>query len=154
MTLWPVTGEGFLTCGVIYISHTYTIHSLGFEPLKKLGVVLRDERSTLYHEPKSTTKKRESIKQAQGIRSFIKGDNLDAIQSIFKPKIQGFENLSTCFLQRKRQARRIMEAIEVGMVKRPRAKREEIEKIRKLNWALEEKVKSLCIKNHVLLTPR
>lgn len=40
--------------------------------------------------------------------------------------------------KRKRQARRIMEAIEVGMVKRPKAKREEIEKIRKLNWALEE----------------
>ncbi|ONI05457.1 hypothetical protein PRUPE_5G008400 [Prunus persica] len=57
-------------------------------------------------------------------------------------------------LRRKWKARRIMDAIEVGMVKRPRDNREEIEKIRKLNWALEEKVKPLCIKNHVLLTPR
>ncbi|CAB4278873.1 unnamed protein product [Prunus armeniaca] len=46
------------------------------------------------------------------------------------------------FPSEERQVRRIMEAIEVGMVKWPRAKREEIEKIRKLNWALEEIAKS------------
>ncbi|CAB4307451.1 unnamed protein product [Prunus armeniaca] len=51
--------------------------------------------------------------------------------------------------KRKRQARRIMEAIEVGMAKRLRAKEEEIEKIGKLNWALEEKVKSLCLENQI-----
>lgn len=51
--------------------------------------------------------------------------------------------------KRKRQARKILEAIEVGMMKRLRAKEEEIEKIGKLNWALEEKVKSLCIENQI-----
>ncbi|CAK7323926.1 unnamed protein product [Dovyalis caffra] len=51
--------------------------------------------------------------------------------------------------RRKRQARRILEAIETGMVKRLRVKEEEIEKIGKLNWALEEKVKSLCIENQI-----
>lgn len=51
--------------------------------------------------------------------------------------------------KRKRQARRIVEAIEEGMMKRLRAKEEEIEKIGKLNWALEERVKSLCIENHI-----
>ncbi|XP_050370423.1 probable BOI-related E3 ubiquitin-protein ligase 3 [Argentina anserina] len=51
--------------------------------------------------------------------------------------------------RRKRQARRIMESIEMGMMKRLRAKQVEIEKIGKMNWALEEKVKSLCIENQI-----
>lgn len=51
--------------------------------------------------------------------------------------------------KRKRQARRILEAIEVGMMKRLRAKEEEIAKIGKLNWALEQKVKSLCVENQI-----
>lgn len=51
--------------------------------------------------------------------------------------------------KRKRQARRIVEAIEGGVMKRLRAKEEEIENIGKLNWALEEKVKSLCIENQL-----
>ncbi|KAK7272687.1 hypothetical protein RJT34_29452 [Clitoria ternatea] len=51
--------------------------------------------------------------------------------------------------KRKRQARRIIEAIEIGVIKKLKAKEEEIEKIGKLNWALEEKVKSLCIENQI-----
>lgn len=51
--------------------------------------------------------------------------------------------------KRKRQARRIIEAIEVGTMKRLRAKEEEIVKIGKLNWALEERVKSLCLENQI-----
>ncbi|XP_028808643.1 probable BOI-related E3 ubiquitin-protein ligase 3 [Neltuma alba] len=51
--------------------------------------------------------------------------------------------------KRKRQARRILEAIEAGMMKRLRAKEEEMAKIGKLNWALEEKVKSLCVENQI-----
>lgn len=51
--------------------------------------------------------------------------------------------------KRKMQARRIIEAIELGMMKRLRTKEEEIEKVGKLNWALEEKVKSLCIENQI-----
>ncbi|KAL4273626.1 hypothetical protein GQ457_13G005300 [Hibiscus cannabinus] len=51
--------------------------------------------------------------------------------------------------KRKRQARKIMEAIEGGVMKKIRAKEEEIEKIGKLNWALEERVKSLCIENQI-----
>jgi len=50
---------------------------------------------------------------------------------------------------RKRQAKRIIEAIEVGVMKKLKAKEEEIEKIGKLNWALEEKVKSLCMENQI-----
>ncbi|XP_047150000.1 probable BOI-related E3 ubiquitin-protein ligase 3 [Vigna umbellata] len=49
--------------------------------------------------------------------------------------------------KRKRQARRLMESIEVEMAKRLRAKEEEILKIEKLNWVLEEKVRSLSIEN-------
>ncbi|CAK9308534.1 unnamed protein product [Citrullus colocynthis] len=51
--------------------------------------------------------------------------------------------------RRKRQARRIIEAIEVGVMKRLKLKEEEIEKMGKLNWALEERVKSLCIENQL-----
>ncbi|RZB97307.1 putative BOI-related E3 ubiquitin-protein ligase 3 isoform A [Glycine soja] len=51
--------------------------------------------------------------------------------------------------KRKRQARRFIEAIEVGVMKKLKAKEEEIEKIGKLNWALEEKVKHLCMENQV-----
>ncbi|TKY49371.1 BOI-related E3 ubiquitin-protein ligase 3 [Spatholobus suberectus] len=51
--------------------------------------------------------------------------------------------------KRKRQARRIIEAIEIGVMKKLRAKEEEIEKIGKLNWALEERVKSLCMENQI-----
>ena len=51
--------------------------------------------------------------------------------------------------RRKRQARRIIEAIETGMMKRLSAKEDEIEKIGKLNWALEEKVKSLFVENQI-----
>ncbi|GLU18004.1 hypothetical protein SLE2022_343270 [Rubroshorea leprosula] len=51
--------------------------------------------------------------------------------------------------KRKRQARRIMDALEEGMMKKLRAKEEEIEEIGKLNWELEERVKSLCIENQI-----
>lgn len=51
--------------------------------------------------------------------------------------------------KRKRQARRIIEAIEVGVMKKLKAKEEEIEKIGKLNWALEERVKTLCMENQI-----
>ena len=51
--------------------------------------------------------------------------------------------------KRKRQARKIMEAIEEGVTKKLKAKEEEIDKIGKLNWALAERVKSLCIENQI-----
>ncbi|KAE9585054.1 hypothetical protein Lal_00018053 [Lupinus albus] len=51
--------------------------------------------------------------------------------------------------KRKRQAMKIMEAIEDGVMKRLKTKEEEIEKIGKLNCALEERVKSLCIENQI-----
>ncbi|TKY68564.1 BOI-related E3 ubiquitin-protein ligase 3 [Spatholobus suberectus] len=49
----------------------------------------------------------------------------------------------------KKQARRLIEAIEAGMMKSLKAKEEEILKIEKLNGALEEKVRSLCIENQI-----
>lgn len=51
--------------------------------------------------------------------------------------------------KRKREARRLIEAIEVGVMKRLKAKEEEIEKIERMNMALEERVKSLCIENQI-----
>ncbi|KAK7342860.1 hypothetical protein VNO80_25816 [Phaseolus coccineus] len=51
--------------------------------------------------------------------------------------------------KRKRHARRLMESIEAEMAKRLREKEEEILKIEKLNWVLEEKVRSLSIENQL-----
>ncbi|XP_010499673.1 PREDICTED: probable BOI-related E3 ubiquitin-protein ligase 3 [Camelina sativa] len=51
--------------------------------------------------------------------------------------------------KRKTQRRRIVEAVEQGLMKTLRAKDEEINHIGKLNLFLEEKVKSLCVENHI-----
>ncbi|KAK6947264.1 hypothetical protein RJ641_000737 [Dillenia turbinata] len=51
--------------------------------------------------------------------------------------------------RRRIHSRRIAEVVEEGIMKRLRAKEEEIEKIGRLNCALEERVKSLCIENQI-----
>ncbi|KAL7103236.1 hypothetical protein ACP275_08G167600 [Erythranthe tilingii] len=51
--------------------------------------------------------------------------------------------------RRKKHTRRIAAAVEENVRNKLRAKEEEIEKIGKLNWALEERVKSLCVENQI-----
>ncbi|KAL0363020.1 UNVERIFIED_CONTAM: putative BOI-related E3 ubiquitin-protein ligase 3 [Sesamum calycinum] len=51
--------------------------------------------------------------------------------------------------RRKRYSRRIAAAVEENIMKKLKAKEEEIDKIGKLNWALEERVKSLCVENQI-----
>lgn len=52
--------------------------------------------------------------------------------------------------RRKRNWKRIiMSAVEEGIVKRLKAKEQEIEKIGKLNCMLEDKVKSVCVENQI-----
>ncbi|KAK4787468.1 hypothetical protein SAY86_011301 [Trapa natans] len=51
--------------------------------------------------------------------------------------------------KRKNHARRILEVVEERLAKRLLSKEEEIEKIAKLNWALEERIKSLSVENHI-----
>lgn len=51
--------------------------------------------------------------------------------------------------RRKSYSRRIITAVEETVMKKLRAKDEEIDKIGRLNWALEEKVKSLCLENQI-----
>ncbi|XP_008787313.2 probable BOI-related E3 ubiquitin-protein ligase 2 [Phoenix dactylifera] len=51
--------------------------------------------------------------------------------------------------RRKRFARQILAAIEERVAKRLKAKEEEIERMGKLNWALEERIKSLCVENQI-----
>lgn len=45
--------------------------------------------------------------------------------------------------------RRILAAAEEGASKRLKAKEEEVERERKVTWALEERVKSLCVENQM-----
>ncbi|KAJ8458875.1 hypothetical protein OPV22_031801 [Ensete ventricosum] len=49
----------------------------------------------------------------------------------------------------KRFLRRILAAVDEGLSKRLKAKEEEIERRSKLNWALEERIKSLCVENQM-----
>ncbi|KAL1556071.1 RING-type E3 ubiquitin transferase [Salvia divinorum] len=51
--------------------------------------------------------------------------------------------------RRKRFSRRIAAAVEENILKKLRAKEEEAEKIGKMNYALEERVKSLCVENQI-----
>ncbi|RWV95061.1 hypothetical protein GW17_00042353 [Ensete ventricosum] len=44
---------------------------------------------------------------------------------------------------------RILAALEEGMSKRLRASQEEIARLGKMNWALEERIKSLCVENQM-----
>ncbi|GFQ03751.1 probable boi-related E3 ubiquitin-protein ligase 3 [Phtheirospermum japonicum] len=51
--------------------------------------------------------------------------------------------------RQKRYSRQIAAAVEDNVMKRLKAKEEEIEKMGKLNWTLEERVKSLCVENKI-----
>ncbi|KAL7130629.1 hypothetical protein ABFS83_13G147600 [Erythranthe nasuta] len=51
--------------------------------------------------------------------------------------------------RRRRYSRRIAAAVEESIMKKLKSKEEEIEKIGKLNWALAERVKSLCVENQI-----
>ncbi|XAR67282.1 hypothetical protein NMG60_11001976 [Bertholletia excelsa] len=51
--------------------------------------------------------------------------------------------------RRKQNSRRIIAAVEEGIMKKLKSKEEEIAKIGQLNWALEERVKSLCVENQI-----
>jgi len=51
--------------------------------------------------------------------------------------------------RRKRYSRRIVAAVEGNIMKKLKAKEDEIDKIGKLNWALEGRVKSLCVENQI-----
>ncbi|XP_075478254.1 putative BOI-related E3 ubiquitin-protein ligase 3 [Primulina tabacum] len=51
--------------------------------------------------------------------------------------------------KRRRYSRRFAAAVRENIIKKLKAKEEEIENIEKLNCALEEKVKSLCVENQI-----
>ncbi|KAK7303512.1 hypothetical protein RJT34_14419 [Clitoria ternatea] len=51
--------------------------------------------------------------------------------------------------QKMRQSRMLMGAIQDAMTKKLKEKEEEIQRMGKLNWALQEKVKSLCVENQI-----
>lgn len=51
--------------------------------------------------------------------------------------------------RRQRFTRQLAAAIEEGVRKRLKAKEEEMERLRKLNWALEERIRTLCVENQI-----
>ncbi|WOL15391.1 putative BOI-related E3 ubiquitin-protein ligase 3 isoform X1 [Canna indica] len=78
--------------------------------------------------------------------SHIQQQMLDAdrliLQHVEKVRLEMMERL-------KRFLRRILAAVEEGLSKRLKAKDEEIDRMSKLNWALEERIKSLCMENQM-----
>ncbi|KAI3755972.1 hypothetical protein L1987_55783 [Smallanthus sonchifolius] len=51
--------------------------------------------------------------------------------------------------RRKRNSRKLIAALEEGITHMMKAKEDEIMKMTRLNWALEERVKSICIENQI-----
>ncbi|KAG9439516.1 hypothetical protein H6P81_019681 [Aristolochia fimbriata] len=51
--------------------------------------------------------------------------------------------------KRRRHVGRVLEAVEQSVLRRLRSKEEEVEKMGKLNWVLEERVKSLSLENQI-----
>ncbi|KAK8618622.1 hypothetical protein V6N13_132609 [Hibiscus sabdariffa] len=51
--------------------------------------------------------------------------------------------------RRKRQSRALMAAIQEGVMKKLKEKDEQIQRMGKLNWVLQERVKSLCLENQL-----
>ncbi|XP_022848326.1 probable BOI-related E3 ubiquitin-protein ligase 2 [Olea europaea var. sylvestris] len=51
--------------------------------------------------------------------------------------------------RRKRYSQILAVAVEENIMKKLKSKEEEVEKIGRLNWALEERVKSLCVENQI-----
>ncbi|XP_042459927.1 probable BOI-related E3 ubiquitin-protein ligase 3 [Zingiber officinale] len=49
----------------------------------------------------------------------------------------------------KRFLRRVLATVEEGVSKRLRAKEEEMERLKNLNWALEERIRGLCVENQM-----
>ncbi|XP_015883777.3 BOI-related E3 ubiquitin-protein ligase 1 [Ziziphus jujuba] len=51
--------------------------------------------------------------------------------------------------QRKRQSRMLVSAIQQGITKKLKEKDDEIQRMGKLNWVLQERVRSLCVENQI-----
>ncbi|KAE8677608.1 putative BOI-related E3 ubiquitin-protein ligase 2 [Hibiscus syriacus] len=51
--------------------------------------------------------------------------------------------------KRKKQSRMLLTVIQDGIVKKLKEKEEEIQRMGKLNWVLQERVKSLCLENQL-----
>ncbi|XP_020233429.1 probable BOI-related E3 ubiquitin-protein ligase 3 [Cajanus cajan] len=125
------------------------------------GNAVKSESSLTYNNnvvtPASRKRSRDNYSynySSDGYFSFLGQDVSLQIQQqqldIERLVMQGMEKVRIEFDEnRKKLMRRIIQAIDVGVMKRLKAKEEEIEKIEKLNWALEERVKSLCMENQI-----
>ena len=51
--------------------------------------------------------------------------------------------------QRVRQSRMLITAIQEAVAKKLKEKDEEIQRVGKLNWVLQERVKSICVENQI-----
>ncbi|KAJ6417885.1 hypothetical protein OIU84_001299 [Salix udensis] len=89
-------------------------------------------------------------------------DNFDAFHASQKTKIQQQQSETDRLIaehnqkvrmeledRRKRQSRMLVSAIQEGMVKKLKEKDEEIQRMGKLNWVLQEKVKSLYLETQI-----
>ncbi|XP_072986243.1 probable BOI-related E3 ubiquitin-protein ligase 2 [Typha latifolia] len=94
----------------------------------------------------SRKRSRDAAFSGEDISSHIQQHMLDVDRLILNHS----ENVLRELMERRRRlSRQVLAAAEQQLAKRLKAKEEEIERIAKLNWALEERIRSLCIENQI-----
>ncbi|CAL9135452.1 unnamed protein product [Musa textilis] len=97
---------------------------------------------------------RKRPRDADGALSFL-GEDMSShfeqqMLDVDRLIVQHAEKVRVELMERlKRFLRRIIAAVEEGLSKRLKAKEEEIQRMSKLNWALEERIRSLCVENQM-----
>ncbi|KAJ6838332.1 putative BOI-related E3 ubiquitin-protein ligase 3 [Iris pallida] len=89
------------------------------------------------------------VNPANGVPRKRPRGNLEQMVDFERLIVQHDEKVRAEVMEKRRFAKKIMEAVEERVSKRLRAKDEEIEQMSKLNWAMEEKLKRLVTENQV-----
>ncbi|KAJ4827009.1 hypothetical protein Tsubulata_025846 [Turnera subulata] len=140
--------------------------SLVCDPVSAKASMNKDDSGLTYNVPAAPRKRtRDQISEFDaftvsqkskvcGFSSFIDEDIVSQIQQQ-QSEIDRFiaEHTQKVRMElmerRKRQSRMLVSAIQDGMIKKLKEKDEEIQRMGKLNWVLQERVKSLYVENQI-----
>lgn len=127
-----------------------------FLPLCNSSAVMTatSESGLTFHNHPVAMASRKRPRDADGALSFLGEDMSSHFQQqmldVDRLIVHHAEKVRVELMERlKRFLRRIIASVEEGLSKRLKAKEEEIERMSKLNWALEERIKSLCVENQM-----
>ncbi|XP_061356014.1 BOI-related E3 ubiquitin-protein ligase 1-like [Gastrolobium bilobum] len=125
----------------------------------------KSDSGLTYHVPVPRKRSRDSIAESNAL-PFPQKNKLSSQPSFLDQELlYHFQNQQSeidCFIaqhtekvrmeleeQRVRQSRMLLSAIQEAVVKKLKEKEEEIQRMGKLNWVLQERVKSLCVENKI-----